>query len=65
MEIVIIGNGPAAVKALEAMAHYKDASKEDITSITIVSPELTASYSPMFLADFLTGELGEEEILNP
>jgi nitrite reductase (NADH) large subunit len=63
MEIVIIGNGPAAVKALEAMAHYKDASKEDITSITIVSAELTASYSPMFLADYLSGELGEEEIL--
>jgi NAD(P)H-nitrite reductase large subunit len=63
MKIVIIGNGPAAVKALEAIAHYKDASKEDITSITIVSAELTAAYAPMFLADFLTGELGEEEIL--
>jgi NAD(P)H-nitrite reductase large subunit len=63
MKIVIIGNGPAAVKALEAIAHYRDASKEDITSITIVSAELTAPYSPMFLADFLTGELGEEEIL--
>jgi len=63
MKIVIIGNGPAAIKALEAMAHYKDASKEDITSITVVSPELTAAYAPMFLADFLTGELGEEEIL--
>jgi NAD(P)H-nitrite reductase large subunit len=63
MKIVIIGNGPAAVKALEAIAHYKDASKEDITSITIVSAELTAPYSPMFLADFLTGKLGEEEIL--
>ncbi len=63
MEIVIIGNGPAAVKALEAITHYKDASKEDITSITIVSAELTAAYAPMFLADFLSGELGEEEIL--
>lgn len=63
MKIVIIGNGPAAVKALEAIAHYKDVSKEDITGITIVSAELTAPYSPMFLADFLTGELGEEEIL--
>ncbi|MDH5365180.1 MAG: FAD-dependent oxidoreductase [Dehalococcoidia bacterium] len=63
MKIVIIGNGPAAVKALEAIAHHRDASKEDITSITIVSAELTAPYSPMFLADFLAGELGEEEIL--
>jgi nitrite reductase (NADH) large subunit len=63
MEIVIVGNGPAAVKALEAIAHYKDFAKEDIPSITIVSAELTAAYAPMFLADFLTGELGEEEIL--
>ena len=63
MRIVIIGNGPAAVKALKAIAHYKDVSKEDITSITIVSAEPTAPYSPMFLADFLTRELGEEEIL--
>jgi NAD(P)H-nitrite reductase large subunit len=65
MKIVIIGNGPTAVKALEAMAHYRDASKEDMTSITVVSPELTASYSLMFLADFLNGKLEEEEILNP
>lgn len=63
MRIVIIGNGPAAVKALKAIAHYKDVSKEDITSITIISAEPTAPYSPMFLADYLTGELGEEEIL--
>jgi nitrite reductase (NADH) large subunit len=63
VRIVIIGNGPAAVKALEAIARYKGVSKEDITSITIVSAELTVGYAPMFLADFLTGELGEEEIL--
>lgn len=63
MKIVIIGNGPAAVKALEAMAHYKAVSKEDVTSITVVSAELTAPYAPMFLADCLTGELGEGEIL--
>jgi NAD(P)H-nitrite reductase large subunit len=63
MRIVIIGNGPAAVKALEAIAHHKDVCKEDITSITVVSAELTAAYAPMFLADLLTGELEEEEIL--
>ena len=63
MEIVIIGNGPAAVKTLEAIAHYQDVAKEDITSITIVSAELTEPYSPMFLADYLSEELGEEEIL--
>lgn len=63
MRVVIIGNGPAAVKALKAIAHYKDVSKEDITSITIISAEPTAPYSPMFLADYLSGELGEQEIL--
>jgi NAD(P)H-nitrite reductase large subunit len=63
MEIVIIGNGPAAVKALEAMAYYQAVSKEDVTSITIASAELTASYSPMFLAEHLTGELEEKEIM--
>jgi NAD(P)H-nitrite reductase large subunit len=45
MKIVIVGNGPAAVKALGAIVHYRAASKEDITGITVVSAELTAHYS--------------------
>jgi NAD(P)H-nitrite reductase large subunit len=45
MKIVIVGNGPAAVKALGAIAHYRAASKEDIAGITVVSAELTARCS--------------------
>ncbi|MFB0522666.1 MAG: NAD(P)/FAD-dependent oxidoreductase, partial [Candidatus Bathyarchaeia archaeon] len=63
MKIVIVGNGPAATKALEAIAAYKAVSHRDVGSITVVSAELIAPYSPMFLVDYLTGELVEEEIL--
>ena len=63
MKIVIIGNGPAAVKALEAIATYKAVPNAKEAKITIISGERTAPYSPMFLADYLTGELGEGEIL--
>ena len=63
MKIVIIGNGPAAVKALEAMATYEVVSKAGEAKITIISCEKAAPYSPMFLAYYLSGELGEEEIL--
>ena len=63
MEIVIIGNGPAAVKALEAMATYKVVSNAGSAKITIISCEKAAPYFPMLLADYLSGELGEQEIL--
>jgi len=63
MKIVIIGYGPAAIKAIEAITAYKAVSHRDVDSITVVSAELIAPYSPMFLVDYLTGELVEEEIL--
>jgi NAD(P)H-nitrite reductase large subunit len=63
VEIVIIGNGPAAIKALEAIATCKAIPPADEAKITIISGETTAPYSPMFLVDCLTGELGEREIL--
>ncbi|NQT30838.1 MAG: NAD(P)/FAD-dependent oxidoreductase [Deltaproteobacteria bacterium] len=63
MKIVIIGNGPAAVKASEAIATCGAASNKKELKITIISYENTAPYSPMFLADYLTGELGEEKTL--
>lgn len=63
MKIAIVGNGPAAVRALEAMATYKAVSNAGEAKITIISCERTAPYSPMFLADYLTGELGGGEIL--
>jgi len=63
MKIVIVGNGPAAVRALEAIAAHKDVSNAGEEEITVISGELTAPYSPMFLGGYLTGELGEKEIL--
>ena len=63
MKIVIVGNGAAAIKALEAMATHKVMPNADKGRITIISRERTAPYSPMFLVDYLTRELGEEDIL--
>jgi NAD(P)H-nitrite reductase large subunit len=63
MKIVLVGNGPAAINALEAIATCKASSCVDEVKITVVSEERTASYAPMFLSGHLTGELGEEEIL--
>ena len=63
MKIVIVGNGPAAIKALEAIATYKAVSRAGEADITVVSGERTAAYAPMFLIGHLAGELGEREIL--
>jgi NAD(P)H-nitrite reductase large subunit len=63
MEIVIIGNGPAAISALEAISTHKAVSGTDELKITIISEERSAAYAPMFLCDHLAGELGEKEIL--
>jgi len=62
MKIVIVGNGPAAVKALEAIAVCRASLPADDLEITVISPERTAAYFPMFLAEYLTGELGEAEM---
>lgn len=61
MRIVIIGNGPAAIKALQAIATCGDASKRP--EITVISAEKTPAYSPMFLTDYLSGNLKETELL--
>lgn len=47
MEIVIIGNGPAAVKALEAMATYEVVTNAGGEKITINSCGKAAPYSPI------------------
>lgn len=61
--IVIVGNGPAAIRALHAIATYKAVLGVDEVQVTVVSAERTAAYSPMFLLDYLTGDLREQEIL--
>ena len=63
VEIVVIGNGPAAFKAFQTIAAYRAESSTDEMKITVVSQERTPAYSPMFLLGYLAGELREEEIL--
>jgi nitrite reductase (NADH) large subunit len=63
MKIVVIGNGPAAVRALQTITINEALSKAEEVKITLVSQERTPAYSPMFLLGYLTGELLEEEIL--
>jgi nitrite reductase (NADH) large subunit len=63
VEIVVIGNGPAAFKALQTIAAYEAESSTDEVKVTVISQERTPGYSPMFLLDHLTGALREEEIL--
>jgi len=46
---------------MEAIAAYRAVSREDVTSIAVVSAELTAAHSPMLLVSYLTGELTNEE----
>ena len=62
MKIVIIGNGAAAIKALDAIATYRTSANAEGMKVTVIAGESTAAYAPMFLLGYLTGELGEEEL---
>ena len=63
MKIVVIGNGPAAVRAVQTIETRKAFLSTAEVKITMISQERTPAYSPMFLLGYLTGELLEEEIL--
>jgi len=62
MKLVIIGNGPAAVYALQAIDAYKSRCAKRQLQIKIVSAESTHAYAPMFLVNYLTGEFTEEHL---
>ncbi len=55
--------GPPATLACPASQADLAVPNAGEAKITIISGENTAPYSPMFLVDYLTGELGEGEIL--
>lgn len=57
MAIVILGNGPASVAAVEAIR-----KKGYRGTITMVSPEPYPAYTPCFLADYLKGHALEERL---
>jgi NAD(P)H-nitrite reductase large subunit len=52
MDIVIVGNGPAALAAVEAIR------ETDATSVvTVISPEDGCAYTPCFLGKFVAGKV--------
>ena len=52
MRIVIVGNGPAALSAVEAIRETDGASE-----ITVLTPESDRAYTPCFLAKFVAGTI--------
>jgi len=62
MRIVIVGNGPAAISAVEAIrAHQMMLGLNDI-EIWMLSKETTPAYAPMFLTDYIMGKLEEKKL---
>ena len=63
MKIVVIGNGPAAVRAIQAIAAHEAMLSDSKTDVTVISAETCPAYSPMFLMDYVTGALQMDQIL--
>ncbi len=57
MEIVIVGNGPAAVSALEVIREFDRDSR-----ITLISKEPVPFYSPCPLAEYVEGTVSREHL---
>jgi len=57
MRHVIVGNGPAALSAVEALRRTDPAC-----DITVVAGEKARAYTPCFLARFVSGEMAEEKL---
>lgn len=63
MKILILGYGPAAIKALEAVEHYADASSIQRPDVTVISSQDGDAYAPMFLIKYITGQLTERQLM--
>jgi len=57
MKILIIGNGPAAISAAEAIR-----TRDKDCVITVISKEKEPAYTPCFLYRYVTGEIGKERL---
>ncbi len=57
MHVVIVGNGPAAIAAVEAIRE-----KDMACQITIVSGEAGCAYTPCFLGKFVAGTASAEQL---
>jgi len=57
MRIIIIGNGAAAISAVEAIRRW-----DRDCVVTIVSKEREPAYTPCFLSSYLSGEIGKDRL---
>lgn len=57
MRIVIVGNGPAALSAVEAIRET-----DGTCDVTILSPEADRAYTPCFLAKYVAGKIDAGEL---
>ncbi|MCJ7594063.1 MAG: FAD-dependent oxidoreductase, partial [Desulfobacterales bacterium] len=62
MKIVIIGYGPAAIKALEAVERHVGLHHGRKPDVTVISSEKADPYAPMFLIKYLTGQLTANQL---
>lgn len=63
MRITIIGYGPAAVKALEAIDYHASLDPGKRPHVTVISHERAKPYAPMFLIKYITGQLARQHLL--
>ncbi len=62
MKIVIIGNGPAAVSAVEAIRTHQKIADSINVEILMFSNETAPAYAPMFLTKYVAGQLEEKQL---
>ena len=62
MKFIIIGNGPAAVSAVEAIRTFQKIVGSPNVEILMFSNEGTPAYAPMFLTEYVTGKLEEKQL---
>lgn len=55
--IVIVGNGPAAISAIEAIRET-----DRMSAITVLSQEAGGAYTPCFLSRYVAGTIGEDKL---
>jgi NAD(P)H-nitrite reductase large subunit len=63
MRITIIGYGPAAVKALEAIEYHVSLDPRIRPHVTVISYERAMPYAPMFLIKYMTGQMAHQHLL--
>lgn len=57
MKVLVIGNGPAAISAVEAIRQ-----RDRDCDITIISKENTPAYTPCFLNKYLSGGINKKQL---